>query len=91
MGMEKDYKQLFIEYCNKNWDLEWYEVAKALDIMEKMRCPLSMANEVVSDYIRDLADDFEIDNDLDDDWYFDTIDDEDEFFFELDIFPTESK
>ena len=59
--------------------------------MEKMRCPLSMANEVVSDYIRDLADDFEIDNDLDDDWYFDTIDDEDEFFFELDIFPTESK
>jgi hypothetical protein len=84
--MAKSRKKQFIEYCNENWDLEWYESAKALDVMDKMRCPLSMANEVVSNHIRDLADDFELENDLDDDWYDNTFDNDEDVFMQLDIF-----
>ena len=87
--MAKSYKKQFIEYCNENWDLEWYETAKALDIMDKMRCPLHIANDVVSDYIRDLADDFICENELDEDWFDNTFDDAESVFWELDIFPND--
>ena len=79
-------KERFIQYCNENWDLPSYELDKALDIMDRYRCPLSQANDSVVDYIRDLADDFERDNDLSDDWFFDEGIDEEELLFKLDIF-----
>ena len=84
--MAKSKKKQFIDYCNENWDLPSYETEKALDLMDKMRCPLSMANDAVSNHIRDLADDFEEENDLDDEWFDETFDDEEDVFMKLDIF-----
>ena len=82
-------KEDFIGYCNKNWDVPYYEVEKALDVMDKSRCPLDMANNAIVDKIRDLADDFETDNNLSDDWFCKNFDDEEEVFWKLDIFKTE--
>ena len=82
-------KEDFIKYCNENWDIPYYEVEKALDIMDKCRCPLSMANDTIVDRIRDLADDFETDNNLSDNWFDENFADEEEVFWELDIFKTE--
>ena len=82
----KDLKTQFIDYCYKNWDLPDYEVEKALDLMNMYRCPLDFANDTVSDHIRDLADEFERENDLDDNWYFDTFDNDEDVFFKLNIF-----
>lgn len=79
-------EERFIEYCNENWDLESYELDKALDLMGKYRCSLDQANDVVVNYIRGLADDFAIDNDLSEDWFFDEGIDEEELLFKLDIF-----
>ena len=76
----------FVEYCNNNWQLPTYELEKALDLMDRCRCPLDQANEVVVDYIRGLAEDFAWDNDLDEDWFFDEDIDEEELLFKLDIF-----
>ena len=82
-------KKDFIRYCNENWDIPSYEVEKALDVMDKRRCPLGMANDTIVDRIRDLADDFETDNNLSDDWLYENFDDEEEVFWKLDIFKTE--
>lgn len=82
-------KEDFIRYCNENWDVPYYEVEKALDVMDKFRCPLGMANNIIVDRIRDLADDFETDNNLSDDWFYENFDDEEEVFWKLDIFKTE--
>lgn len=82
-------KEDFIRYCNENWDVPYYEVEKALNVMGKSRCPLGMANDTIVDRIRDLADDFEIDNNLSDDWLYENFDDEEEVFWKLDIFKTE--
>ena len=76
-----------VAYCNENWDLERYEVEKAVDLMDKMRCPLEMANPRVSDYLSDMVDDFITDNDLDPDWYAETYDNDfEELFWDLNIF-----
>jgi len=82
-------KEDFIKYCNENWDIPYYEVEKALDVMGKSRCHLGMANNTIVDRIRDLADDFETDNNLSDDWFYENFDDEEEIFWKLDIFKTE--
>ena len=82
-------KEDFIRYCNQNWDIPYYEVEKALDVMDKSRCPLGVANNIIVDRIRDLADDFETDNNLSDDWFCENFDDEEEVFWKLDIFKTE--
>ncbi len=79
-------KEDFIKYCNENWDVPAYKVDEALDVMDKLRCPLRMVDEVIVGHIRDLADDFELDNDLSDDWFAENFDDEEEVFWELDIF-----
>ena len=79
-------EERFISYCNKEWDLESYELDKALDLMDRCRCSLDQANDVVVDYIRRLAEDFALDNDLDKDWFFDGGYDEEELLFKLDIF-----
>ena len=76
----------FKEYCNEHWFLKKYELNKALDLMAKTHCPLSQAGSVVIDYIRGLADEFEIDNDLDDDWFEKEGIDEEDLLFDLDIF-----
>ena len=76
----------FIKYCNENWDIPYYEVEKVLDIIGKCRLPLCMANDTIVDRIRDLADDFETDNNLSDDWFYENFDDEEEVFWKLDIF-----
>jgi len=76
-----------IAYINENWDLPKYEIEKAIDMMDKMRCPLAMANSRVSDYISDMVDDFISDNDLDCDWYADSYDNDfEELFWDLNIF-----
>lgn len=82
-------KEDFIRYCNENWDIPYYEVEKALDVMGKSRCPLGMANDTIVGRIRDLADDFETDNNLSNDWFYENFDDEEEVFWKLDIFKTE--
>lgn len=73
----------FIRYCNDNWDIPHYEVEKALDVMDKSRCPLGIANNTIVDRIRDLADDFETDNNLSDDWFCENFDNEEEVFLEI--------
>lgn len=77
-------KKDFIKYCNDNWDVEWYEMAKALDVMDKCRCPLYMANESIVSRIRDLAECFIDENDLNEDWFDNKFDDEEEVFWKLD-------
>lgn len=82
-------KKEFIKYCNENWDVPQYKVDEALHVMDECRCPLYMVDDTIVDRIRDLADDFEIDNDLSDDWFYENFDDEEEVFWKLDIFKTE--
>lgn len=79
-------KREFIKYCNENLDLRSSEIDEALYYMDACRCPLRMAGGNIADRIRDLADDFEIENNLSDDWFDETFDDEDDVFWELDIF-----
>jgi len=75
-------KKKFIKYCNENWSLPYYEVEKALDSIGKH----FGLTDAVAGHIRDLADDFECDNDLDDDWFYENFDDEEDVFWELNIF-----
>ena len=77
-------KEEFIKYCNENWSIEWYEMARALGAMDECRCPLYMASDKITDEIRSLADDFISDNNLDEDWFTDNFEDEEEVFWALD-------
>ena len=63
-------------------------VAQALDIMDRMRCPLYMVGNSVYDALQSLVDDFETDNGLSDDWFeeCDYCGDYEKLFFDLDIF-----
>lgn len=84
-------KEDFIKYCNLHWNIPSYKVDEALDLMDKYRCPLRMVGDTISDKIRDLADDFEIDNNLSDDWFAENFNDEEEVFWKLDIFNYEQE
>jgi hypothetical protein len=78
-------KKEFIKYVNENWDIEWYHMSNALGAMDECRCPLSMTGEdCIIDRIRELADDFIMDNDLDEDWFDENFEDEEEVFWKLD-------
>ena len=77
-------KEDFIKYCNEHWNVEWYEMSHALGTMEECRCPLHMTGDAIVDHIRELANDFIIDNDLDGDWFYNNFEDEEELFWALD-------
>ena len=62
---------------NKGWSLA--EERVALDRINSMRCSINEASYEITDQIRDLIDDFCVDNDLSDD-YFDDVDFDDIFF-----------
>ena len=76
-------RKQFIDYCKQNFNVPQYEIDKALDLMERDRCPLRMASDAIINAIRNLADDFIADNGLADDWFYKTFptEEEEEVFF----------
>lgn len=77
-------KEDFIDYCNKYLEIPSYKIDEALCVMDECRCPLHMAGNTIVNRIRDLADEFEVENDLSDDWFYENFDDEEEVFWKLD-------
>lgn len=56
-----------LAYVRKNVDIDYinYIVQKSM----QMRCPPSLVDALLADDIRDLLDDYSMDNDLPNDWW----------------------
>lgn len=57
-----------LEYVRKKVDVDYinYIVQKSM----QMRCPPSMVDALLADKVRDLLDDYSMDNDLSEDWWY---------------------
>lgn len=56
-----------LEYVRKNIDVDYinYIVLKGM----QMRCPPSLVDALLADKVRDLLDDYSMDNDIPEDWW----------------------
>lgn len=56
-----------LAYVRKNVDIDYinYIVQKSM----QMRCPPSMVDALLADDVRDLLNDYSVDNDLPEDWW----------------------
>lgn len=56
-----------LAYARKNVDIDYinYIVQKSM----QMRCPPSMVDALLADDVRDLLNDYSVDNDLPEDWW----------------------
>jgi len=78
MKMEEHYKKA-IEYVRDNH--EWSEACEeyAWECIDKMRCPITMVSDEISNEIRELMDEYGQNNDLPEDWWMELGDEDDVF------------
>lgn len=83
-GMYEEHLKNAIEYVKEHIHgrVKDYEFERAYDIMDECRCPLDHASDTIVDAIRDLMDDYTLDEDLPEDWWYEHTDIED-IFWEL--------
>ena len=83
-GMYEEHLKKAIEYVKEHIHkrVKDYEFERAYDIMDECRCPLDHASDTIVDAIRDLMDDYTLDEDLPEDWWYEYTDIED-IFWEL--------